>query len=319
MKIPQKHFEAIQVARLYYENKKTQEEIAAEVGLSRPTVSRLLKLAHKIGAIQIQVVDPYANCFDLNEELKERFNLHKAIVVPESSNWKRDIARAAASYLIRVLSPGAVLGVSWGSSLGEVVNSLKPQQRIGVEVVQLLGSFRNSSCLDNSMELAHRLSEMLGGSLRLLPAPGIVSDALVREALIRDDTISAALESAKHADVALLGIGTTEPDSGLVRLGAVTPEQVLEIKNAGAVGEICCRLYDINGNTCAREFDQKVLSVTLDQLHNIKYRIGVAGGPQKIAAILGAIRGGHINVLATDEVTAKAILGADKKTFVANA
>jgi DNA-binding transcriptional regulator LsrR (DeoR family) len=36
--------------------------------------------------------------------------------------------------------------------------------------------------------------------------------------------------------------------------------------------------------------------------------VGVAGGEEKVAAILGALRGGYLNVLITDSVTAQAVL-----------
>ena len=77
MDIPRKHMQAIQIARLYFEEHKTQEEIAAEMGVSRPTVSRSIKPSHRIGAVRIYVVDPYSDLSELEEALKTRFALQK--------------------------------------------------------------------------------------------------------------------------------------------------------------------------------------------------------------------------------------------------
>ena len=41
---------------------------------------------------------------------------------------------------------------------------------------------------------------------------------------------------------------------------------------------------------------------------NIPTRIGIAGGPEKLAAIRAALRGGYVNVLITDLDTAAALL-----------
>jgi DNA-binding transcriptional regulator LsrR (DeoR family) len=52
----------------------------------------------------------------------------------------------------------------------------------------------------------------------------------------------------------------------------------------------------------------------LEQLQALDHVIGVAGGVEKVAAILGALRGGYVDVLVTDTVTAQAVLDAAVKT-----
>jgi dihydroxyacetone kinase-like protein len=43
--------------------------------------------------------------------------------------------------------------------------------------------------------------------------------------------------------------------------------------------------------------------------------VGVAGGAEKVPAILGALRGGYVKVLVTDTITAQAVLDAAAETL----
>jgi DNA-binding transcriptional regulator LsrR (DeoR family) len=45
--------------------------------------------------------------------------------------------------------------------------------------------------------------------------------------------------------------------------------------------------------------------VALEQLKKIPRVVGMAGGKQRFPAILGALRGGWINILITDQFSAK--------------
>lgn len=315
MNTPRKHVLAIEIARLYYEEHKTQEEIAAQMGVSRPTISRSLKLAHKIGAVQIRVVDPYFERFELEEALKVRFGLQRAIVVPVTRDSyqlvKRDIGTAAADYLVGIVKPGSVLGVSWGTTLEELVGALRPRKRVDVRVVQLVGSVGCSAEPTHANELARRISELFKGEWYLMPAPAIVASESAREALMKEESIAQVLEMGRKADIALVGIGACDPASVIVRSGYLTAEEIEVMERNGAVGDICCRFFDIEGRPCRHGLDRRAISITLEQLRGIGIRIGVAGGRGKVKAILGALRGGYINSLITDEVTAREVLKFD--------
>jgi len=50
----------------------------------------------------------------------------------------------------------------------------------------------------------------------------------------------------------------------------------------------------------------------LEQLKALDNVVGVAGGVGKIDAVLGALRGGYLNVLVTDAVAAEAVLERHK-------
>lgn len=305
----------VEIARLYYEEHKTQEEIAKEMGVSRSTISRSLKRAQEIGAVQIRVVDPYFECSSTVEALRTRFDLERAIVVPVSrqsdESIKRDIGSAGADYLIRVVRDGMVLGVAQGTTLEELVDAIKPRGSVRLKVVQLVGSLGRSAASIDANELSRRIAEAFRGEWYLLPAPVVVESSSVRGALLREPAIRDILEMGRKADVALLGIGACDASSVMVQRGYLTVREVEAAKRAGAVGDICGRFYDIQGRPCKSDFDDRTIGITLEDLRAIAKRIGVAGGRGKAAAILGALRGRHINVLVTDEIAAREVLALD--------
>ncbi|MCX7840998.1 MAG: helix-turn-helix domain-containing protein, partial [Anaerolineae bacterium] len=113
----------LQAARLYYEDNRTQAQIARALKTSRPTVSRLLQQARQEGIVQIRIVDPNSTHSALEEQLLAAFPLVEAIVVSVESDavnvTRHRIGQAAARYLERTLQNGDRVGIGWGRTLSE--------------------------------------------------------------------------------------------------------------------------------------------------------------------------------------------------------
>lgn len=78
MEMDQEKFnKVIEAARMYYILDYNQSEIAKKLGVSRPTVSRLLQTAKEEGIVQIKIVDSSINSEKLSSQLEQKFNLKK--------------------------------------------------------------------------------------------------------------------------------------------------------------------------------------------------------------------------------------------------
>lgn len=75
-----------------------------------------------------------------------------------------------------------------------------------------------------------------------------------------------------------------------------------------AVGDIALRFFDVQGNIANENLNERVVGLALEDFKDKKYNIAIAVGERKAAGILGALRGGYVNVLYTDEKTAKKVL-----------
>jgi DNA-binding transcriptional regulator LsrR (DeoR family) len=131
----------------------------------------------------------------------------------------------------------------------------------------------------------------------------------VREVLLQEPRIRETLSLARRADVALVGIGAPLPAVySLLRAGYLGREELARLRAQGVVGDICARHYDAQGSVLDIELNQRIVGIELEGLHDVEQVIGVAGGEAKAEAILGALRGGHVNVLVTDDTTARKVL-----------
>ena len=101
-----------------------------------------------------------------------------------------------------------------------------------------------------------------------------------------------------------------------VQFTALSAEDLYHIANGcGGVGEIAAHVYDIEGRPCAKEYADRVIGLTLPEIHQIPYRIGVAASAAKAVPIFGALRGGYLHALITDEPAARSVLKLFDETF----
>ncbi len=66
--------------------------------------------------------------------------------------------------------------------------------------------------------------------------------------------------------------------------------------------------FEINGRPVPSPIENRLIGLGLDELERIPSVICVAGGSPKVASILGALRGGYVSVLITDNETARAVI-----------
>jgi len=306
----------VRVARMYYEWDIKQSDIARQLGLSQPTVSRLLNQARESGIIRISVNVPTGVYTDLEEELVKRFRLRDAIVVDCSDEYnehgiEREIGAAAAYYLESALRANEVIGISsWSSTLLALVDALHSVPRKGdVRVVQILGGVGDPSAEVHANRLTSRLADLVGGSAIFLPAPGIVGSEASLQVILADPYVRHVIDLFDQVTTALVGIGAVEPSKLLADSGNIysTGEKEL-LRSKGAVGDVLLRFYDAGGKALTTPLSSRVVSMRLEQLAKVDRSVGVAGGQRKYAAILGALRGRWINILVTDHFTARKLL-----------
>lgn len=303
------------VASLYYEHDLNQQAIAEQLQLSRSNVSRLLHEAKQRGIVEIRVHKPVYRVQDLEDRLTESFGLTQALVLDSSRNGEADplpaIGRLAARYMGERLHPAQTLAISWGTGVHAAAEAMAYQPSLHCDVVQMIGSVGVGNPQIDGPELARLLAERLGGRSYHLHAPVLVDNQTVRDLLLAEATIQETLERARRASMALIGIGTTTAGaSSFVRAGHLTELQLSGLRAQGAVGETCGVHFDIHGDQGSLGINRRVIGLEIDALKQIPLVIAVACGLPKARSILGALRGGYLRVLATDDVTARAVLAA---------
>ena len=297
------------VAHLYHERKLTQEEIAVQLGVSRPTVSRLLSRAQQEGIVHIAVREPGRRDAVLEALLLDTLGLNAVVVVPGSfkSGRAREIllARGALELLGKHPTQISRMGLGWGRSVFAFVEAVEPGHLLlgnTVELVPLIGGSGQSHGVFQSNEIVRRAAEALGARARLLYAPALVSDGRVVQTLLQEPSIRSVWEAWQELDVAIVGIGRP-PDPSIGPLYEVEYLQD-ETLTTAAVGDVCAHYFDADGQPAAEKYDSRLVAIDRDGLRRTSLTIGLAGGREKVASIVGAARAGLVNALVTDEETA---------------
>lgn len=301
------------VARAYYGDGLTQQQISERLGLSRVKISRMLSIAREKKVVQITIAPPPSSNAEIEQQLERQYGLKEALVVTPSSyapaTLVGELGPVAAACLTRGLQGNEVLAVSWGTAVLSVVDALQPASLPEVRVVQLIGGLGELEAKTHGADLVQRLAQTLGAKPRLIHAPGIVKDTAVRDALVLDPQVADTLELAARADVALVGLGVLAPDSTLLAGGdTLTAAEVQELRTVGVVGDIALQFFDRAGRQADHPIHERIVGTPLEAIKGIRRVIGVAGGAEKLMVIRAALRGGLINVLVTDDRTAAQLL-----------
>jgi DNA-binding transcriptional regulator LsrR (DeoR family) len=168
-----------------------------------------------------------------------------------------------------------------------------------------IGSDANSS---QAGMIVAKIAEFFSADGYLLPSPLVLDTEETTRRLKEDTHIKYIMEHAKNARACVFAIGVASHDSVLLKHGAYSKEMYEEILRRGAVGDVLGYCFDIQGRQVAPGIDKSIMSMSLSDLKKIELRIGIAVGEHKIKAIIGALRGGYINVLYTDSLTVRQVV-----------
>ena len=301
----------LKICYLYYQEEKTQEEISKLFEVSRFKISRVLKEARTKGLVSISINDPRGDLTEMEIQLAKKFNLVQAIVVSVAEFSKKSaldqVGEAGANYLRQILGRYHIFGVTWGYTVYHVVSNLQPVDAKDLTLVQIGGGLGTIEGTDNNI-LTMMLGQKLGAKAHVIPAPVIVRDRSIRDTLFKEKKIQETLSMARKADLVLFGVGMIGKEGLLWKSGFLNNNDAAKLKASGAVGAICGRFFDGNGQKCWSQLDDRTIGLNLDELRKIKHKICIAAGEEKSPAILGALRGKLLNVLITDEDTAEHLL-----------
>ncbi|MCZ8521960.1 MULTISPECIES: sugar-binding transcriptional regulator [Paenibacillus] len=302
---------SIEAARLYYLSDYGQQDIAVRLGVSRPTVSRLLQYAKDQGYVRISIVDPLEDLDGMGDRIKLQYGLDTVHVCYSPLNEYREIqkhiSKRAADYLHETVQDSDIIGVTWGTTMHAIALQLQTKSVRGVEVVQLKGGVSHSHVNTYAAETVNLFAEAFHTMPRYLPLPVIFDNTEVKQMVEADRHIQRIIELGRQANIAVFTVGTVKEDALLFRLGYFSEEEQQMLRQEAA-GDICSRFFDGEGRVCSKEINDRTVGIDLQDLQRKEKAVLVAGGQRKIEAIRAALVGKYANILVTDQFTAQALL-----------
>lgn len=292
---------------MHYLSGMSQVDIAKRIGVSTATVSRLLQRARAEGIVRIEIAD-LVSAEELGAALRERLGLKAAAVVEAPANSLSSLAAPVGELLLGAgLGPGSVLAIGWGRAIRAVLDSGLPPAP-GVLTVSATGGMQQHLPHFQVNEFVRLAAEQAGGTPHFIHAPYLPS-AVTRDAFLADTAIAESVALWDRIDVALVGIGLPHAKNSPEASAATPDEQAL----VNAAGDVIRHYFDEEGRPVPWEGESRMIAASPEQLRRARLVIGVAAGPEKTEAILGAVRAGLVTALVTDARTADALLAQAKK------
>lgn len=299
------------IAWLYFMEGMTQDEVAQKLGMTRARVLRILGSARNDGTVQIKVSTRFSQSIELENELEKAFDLERAIVVPEPdepSKVTEIIGKTLGIYLTETLSNNMTIGLGWGNTLTYALNTIESLDHKDSNIISLLGALNKVTNV-NPSEFAWRVADRLSASCYMMSVPVFAPDAETRKALFQHNGISEVYERAHDLDLAVLSVGDLDVDSAYSKYDLLTPAELSSLKRAGAVGDILCHFVNNDGETIDHPVNKRTFSVGFETISKSKRIVLASGGQNKKNVMKAAMRRVNPNVVITDVLVAKHLLG----------
>jgi DNA-binding transcriptional regulator LsrR (DeoR family) len=303
---------ATRAAWLYFVGGSTQAEIGKKLGLTRIRVNRLLAVAREQGIVQFKITGKLAALIGLEEQLKQKFNLGHAIVVPSSvvqDQLPQIIGNAAGHYLGSKLLSNMSVGVGWGKTLRYSLGSVPRKNYKSLEVVSLMGGLTQAS-LVNPHETASHLADIVGAKCYYIAAPALTDSEETRDVFLNQSMVRDVFERGGNVDLALLSAGELKGPNTMSQVGLISKTEAASLRKSGAVGDICGHWIDRNGKIVDHPINRRVVALSPEKLKGIPCVILASGGNNKVPVLSGALKAGFVDVLVTDEYSAQQILNS---------
>jgi DNA-binding transcriptional regulator LsrR (DeoR family) len=305
---------AARAAWLYYVKGRTQEHIAAELGVSRQIVQRLIALANSESLVRFQLLHPLADCIELAERLKDRFGLSYCDVTLNESGAVEDtpaVASVAANYLETLLQQKTPLtvGIGNGKTMREMAMRIRRMDLPQHKCVSLMGNLTRHGRASH-YDVVTWLSERLNAECYPLPMP-VVTNTVEERAVLQAQPGYRTLEGlVGEAGILMMGIGYWGPEASLYMDGFITEAETAQAMAEGAVAELLGAAIDRKGRILATDYHGRLTSFTTSAPAT-RPTVIVGSGAKRAVAIHAALTGQLANSLITDEFTAKAVLALD--------
>lgn len=300
----------LRACELYYNENLSQAEIGKQLGLSRPTISRLLSSARDEGIVTITISSKAGRkYYKLEQKIEDLFGLKEVYITDNGINGNsiEEVGKATANLLTRVIKQDSIVGVSLGTTLSQIAPNLEENFMPATRFIPLVGGMGIIPQEIHGNTLIENISKKFCGTHYPFYSPARIENEELLKELMKEKTIEYVFNLSKKMDIAILGLGSSE-NSTLLATGYIMEEEQRQLIINGMVGDLCMQYYNINGDTDIFPLNKQVLGINLDILRDIDWSIGVCFGKKKVDSIIGAINGGYINSLVTDYQTAENLI-----------
>ena len=231
--------------------------------------------------------------------------LHVPHVVVVSGNADADpqvlkeVGRAAAHRVHKLLQSGMTLAVTGGSTMYEMAHGMQSATPMNVMVVPARGGM-GATVETQANTVAAEIARRIGGHHRVMHLPDTLDGATLQE-MMKLPEVKETIELLERTDLVVHGVGRADV---MARYRHLTVEEQDVLKKNQAVGEAFGDFFDFQGKTVLQA---STVSLGVGKLHQNSRMVAVAAGEHKAEAIIAATRHESHDSLITDEAAARRI------------
>lgn len=313
MKISEDRRKILKIVTMYYEQGLTQAVIAKKMNISRPVISKILQQAKESGIVSISIKDESAYAVELGLRLEKKYQLKDVIVVPTNEQkqvetLKKEVSQAAAFYLLDQLKADMSVGLSWGTTLADMIDEMPYCSFPTIKVCPLVGGVSSEHLYFDTNHLVFRLAEKLNSRCQYFYAPALAESNVLAEVLNESQLVQKAMDQAKNVDFAIIGVGNPNESSTWKRLGYIETKELDIIKKTGVKGDAVASLFDKNGQTVNNEISKRMLGIKVEDLVTIPDVMVIGCGKEKTESIKPLLLGKCCTILVVDQIVAEALV-----------
>ena len=212
----------------------------------------------------------------------------------------REVGRAAAHRVHKLMQNGMTLAVTGGRTLSEMAHGMQAATPMNVMVVPARGGM-GTSVETQANTVAAEIARRVGGHHRVMHLPDTLDQAAMQE-MMRLPEVRETLDLLQRTDLVVHGIGRAD---AMARRRRLTAEENELLRSRRAVGEAFGDFFDFEGKTVLQA---STVSLGLGKLHRDSRMVAVAAGEAKAEAIIAATRHEKHDSLITDEAAAQKIV-----------
>ncbi|MDM5361133.1 sugar-binding domain-containing protein [Peribacillus sp. ACCC06369] len=297
----------VKIAWQYYIEGLTQNEISKSLNLSRMRVIKYLEKAKTNNVIQFKINLEKLDNLTIQNKIKEKYNLKDIYIVPTThDNTVDSLTIAAAQYIEDRITSDTMISIGYGEAVSKTLGHLQISTKYKITFVSLSGGvkFYMPTAIDTRSDYYTNPNY----NHYIVPTPLLVSSKDIADHLLEEKPVKKILEMIPYSNITVIGIGALNDRATLVKEGYLNANDFEILKTKGAVGDLLSQFYDINGHVLDLDFHKKLISTEIDVLKSLNHVVAVAGGLDKKDAIIGALKGGYIDVLITDELVAQSLV-----------
>ncbi len=303
------------IAELFYIHDINQYEIAKKFNFSKTKVCRLIKEAKNKNIIEFNIKKFDNRILALERELEKLCNINEVIIYYDSDIKQYDedivfneVGSLGAEYLERIIDDNLNIALTWGRTLYSFIEKIKIDRKYNLNIFSTLGGVNLITPEYQNNYLIQMLSGKIGGQTFPIYLPLILEKPVHKELLDKESNIIKVLGSCKEIDYYFTSVGGISEKSRLYTFHGFDLDFLKQLSKKGIVGEVGLHFFDINGNFINSGIEERVINLPVEEIRQIKTKVAVVFGKEKINAIRGFLKTGICDVFITDSLTAEEII-----------